>query len=109
MVRIKIIGEKMKYFTNKNKELFGFGLDGSQDHLITEDMSPISIEEIHKINQDKEDKFRQTLEYKLIEAKLYLSSTDHKEFPRYKPKEGENLSEIFAKRDEYVAFIRENK
>ena len=34
----------MKYFINKNKEIFGFELDGSQDHLITPDMVEISLE-----------------------------------------------------------------
>ena len=34
----------MKYYVNKNKEIFGFELDGSQDNLITEDMKEISLD-----------------------------------------------------------------
>lgn len=34
----------MKYYKNKNKDVFGFELDGSQDHLITEDMIEFNIE-----------------------------------------------------------------
>lgn len=68
----------MKHYINKNKEIFGFELDGSQDHLITGDMIEISLEEIENINQSKEDEHKQTLEYKISEAKTYLLSTDYK-------------------------------
>ena len=66
----------MKYYINKNKEIFGFELDGSQDHLITEDMKEILIEEIQAINKAKEDEYKNTIEYKIQEAKAYLISTD---------------------------------
>ena len=66
----------MKYYTNKNKEIFGFELDGSQDHLITKDMKEITIEEIQAINQAKEDEVKQSLEYKINEASQYLKDTD---------------------------------
>lgn len=39
----------------------------------------------------------------------YLDRTDHKFYNRYKPKEGEDLDEIEALRDERRAFIRENE
>ena len=41
----------MKHYINKNKEIFGFELDGSQDHLITSDMVEISLEEIAELNK----------------------------------------------------------
>ena len=66
----------MKYYINKNKEIFGFELDGSQNHLITEDMKEILIEEIQAINKAKEDEYKQSIEYKIQEAKAYLIGTD---------------------------------
>lgn len=57
----------MKYFIDKRKEIFGFDIDGSQDNLITDDMVQISIEEINKINQEKEDIYKQSLDYSLNE------------------------------------------
>ena len=65
----------MKYFKNTNNEIFGFELDGSQDHLITDDMTPITLEEIQAINQAKEDGLKATPEYKLQEATQYLKDT----------------------------------
>ena len=66
----------MKYYINTNKEIFGFELDGSQDHLITKDMKEISVEEIQAINKAKEDEYKNSIEYKISEAKAYLISTD---------------------------------
>ena len=66
----------MKYFINKNKEIFGFELDGSQDHLITPDMVEISLEEIEAINKAKEDEYKNSVEYKIQEANQYLKDTD---------------------------------
>ena len=66
----------MKHYINKNKEIFGFESDGSQDHLITKDMVEISIKEIQAINQAKEDEVKQSLEYKINEASQYLKDTD---------------------------------
>ena len=96
----------MRYYINKNKEIFGYELDGSQDHLITEDMVEISLEEIEAINKAKEDEFLNSIEYKINEAKEYLVSTDHKFYNGYKPKEGEDLVEIERLRDEAREFIR---
>lgn len=66
----------MKHYINTNKEIFGFELDGSQDFLITKDMTPIAVEEIQAINKAKEDKYKTTLEYKINEANQYLKDTD---------------------------------
>lgn len=53
----------MKHYINKNKEIFGFELDGSQDHLITPDMKPISLEDIEAMNKAKEEEYKKTPEY----------------------------------------------
>lgn len=66
----------MKHYINKNKEIFGFELDGSQDHLITRDMTPITVEVIQAIHTDNEEKYKQTTEYKIREANTYLRETD---------------------------------
>ena len=99
----------MKHYINKNKEIFGFELDGSQYHLITEDMVEISLEEIKAINKAKEDEFKNSIEYKINESKQYLNKTDHKFYNGYKPKEGEDLVEIERLRDEARDFIRANE
>ena len=98
----------MKHYINKNKEIFGFELDGSQDHLITEDMVEISLEEIQAINQAKEDEYRETVEYKIAEAQSYLNSTDW--YYARKAETGEEVPvEIVVKRVEAREFIRNNK
>lgn len=43
------------------------------------------------------------------EALNYLAKTDHKDLPRYKPKDDEDMEEVYAKRDEAREFIRLNK
>lgn len=98
----------MKYYININKEIFGFELDGSQDELITKDMTPITLEEIQAINKAKEDEYKETIEYKINEAKSYLNKTDHKFYIGYKPKADEDLIEIERLRDEAREFIRAN-
>ena len=65
----------MKYYINKQQEIFAYELDGSQDHLI-DDKEPITIEEVQAINKAKEDAYKATIEYKIAEAKAYLAFTD---------------------------------
>lgn len=103
----------MKYYINKNKEIFGFNLDGSQDFLITEDMKPISLEEIEVINQTKEDQFKQSLEYKINEANQYLKDTDWVNAYKLRHDLGlevipEDSSKwvIINKREEYILFLK---
>ena len=52
---------------------------------------------------------KQELQIKTNEAKQYLTSTDHKFYNGYKPKEGEDLVEIEILRDEAREFIRANE
>lgn len=103
----------MKHYINKNKEIFGFELDGSQDHLITEDMTPIELEEIQAINQAKEDEVKQSLEYRINEASQYLKDTDW--VNDYKTRHDLGLEIIpedsskwlvIAKREEYKVFLK---
>lgn len=39
----------MRFYKNSSNELFLFEVDGSQDHLITEEMQEISIHEFNRI------------------------------------------------------------
>ena len=103
----------MKYYINKNKEIFGFELDCSQDHLITDDMVEISLEEIEAINKAKEDEYRNSIEYKINEASQYLKDTDW--VNDYKTRHDLGLEIIpedsskwliIAKREEYKTFLK---
>lgn len=99
----------MKYFIDNNKEIFGFELDGSQDHLIAEDMVKISLEEIKAINKAKEDEYKATQEYKVQEAKSYLLSTDSKMTVDYFATLSKEIQdELILKRSEAREFIRAN-
>lgn len=100
----------MKHYINKNKEIFGFELDGSQDHLITEDMIEISLEEIEAINKAKEDEYKNSIEFKINEAKQFLAKSDKKVLPDYAFKEGDNSLEWYIEeRSKARAFIRVNE
>lgn len=103
----------MKHYINKNKEIFGFASDGSQDYLITEDMIEITLEEIEAINKAKEDQFKQSLEYKINEANQYLKDTDWVNDYRLRHDLGlevipEDSSKwiIINKREEYIVFLK---
>jgi hypothetical protein len=41
----------MKFYKNLQDEVFALEVDGSQDHMITEDMQEISIHEVNRINK----------------------------------------------------------
>lgn len=103
----------MNYYKNKNKEIFGFELDGSQDHLITDDMSPITLDEIKAINKAKENEYKQTVEYKIAEANAYLKDTDW--VNDYKTRHDLGLDiipedstkwAVIEKREEYKVFLK---
>lgn len=65
----------MKHYINKNKEIFGFELDDSQDHLITSDMIEISLEEIAELNKPTEAQLQEQVN---AEARAKLGSLDWK-------------------------------
>lgn len=103
----------MKYYINKNGELFAFEKDGSQDFLITEDMKQISLEEIEAINQTKEEEFKQSLEYKINEANQYLKDTGWVNDYKLRHDLGlevipEDSSKwlVINKREEYIVFLK---
>ena len=54
----------------------------------------------------EEELAQQVINAKMQEAKQYLQATDHKFYNGYKPKEGEDLVAIEAKRDEAREYIR---
>ena len=95
----------MKYYINKQQEIFAFEEDGSQDFLIKKDMKPISKEEIQAINKAKEDEYKDSIEYKINEAKKYLIDTDYKMTIDY----DKDVAEVKIKRAEAREFIRANQ
>ena len=100
----------MKHYINKNKEIYGFELDGSQDHLITNDMVEINLEEIEAINKAKEDEYKNSIEFKVDEAKQFLDKSDKKVMPYYEFEDGDNSLEWYIEeRSKARQFIRENK
>ena len=48
------LGENMKVYKNQNGDTFAYEADGSQDHLISADLIPISEEEEKYLNDIKE-------------------------------------------------------
>lgn len=56
----------------------------------------------------EEELVKQEINTKVQEAKQYLQSTDHKFYLGYKPKDGEDLVAIEARRDEAREYIRAN-
>lgn len=106
----------MKHYINKNKEIFGFELDGSQDHLITKDMVEICLEEIEAINKVKEEDYKNSVEFKVTEAGQYLKDTDWVNSYKIRHDLGlelipEDSSKwvVINKRVEYIAFLKDNK
>ena len=103
----------MKHYINNNKEIYGFELDGSQDHLVTSDMSPVTLEEIQAINQAREVEVKQSLEYKINKANQYLKDTDWVNSYKIRHDLGleiipEDSSKwlVIVKREEYKLFLK---
>lgn len=98
----------MKYYINKNKEIFG--IDKGQEELIKADWVEITLEEINAINKAKEEEYKQSIEYKIKEAKSYLSSTDYKMTVDYfATLTQDEQDELIKLRSESRKFIRENE
>ena len=94
----------MKHY-KVNNEIRAIGQ--GQEFLVQADWIELSDEELHTLlNPPKTEE--QILAEKIAEAKAYLAETDYKDLPRYKPKEGEDIEAIYAKRDELREFIRAN-
>ena len=96
----------MKHYIDKNKEIFAFELDGSQDHLITKDMVEISLEEIQALNTAKEEEYKNSVEFKINEAKQYLADTAWYVERLNDPSSGKAIPEdVLSKRAEARALI----
>jgi len=52
--------------------------------------------------------YDEELMQKINDALLYLVKTDHKDLPRYKAKDGEDLEAIYINRDDAREFVRRN-
>lgn len=105
MERTKIKGETMNYFKNNNNELFAYD-DEQVKQGYGKDMIGISFEEVQDIQKAKEDEYKNSLEYKLSEAKTYLSSTDFKMtvdyFATFTPEKQEELTRLRAEAREFI-------
>lgn len=90
-----------------NETMFVPKADGNREYeLIKQWLSEGNIPEPEFT---EEELAQQELNKQLTVAKEYLSRTDHKFYNGYKPKDGEDLVDIAAKRDEYREFIRANE
>jgi hypothetical protein len=64
----------MKYYINKNKEIFAFNQEQIEQGYNAE-LTAITLEEVIAINKAKEEEYANTLEYKINKAKQYLQET----------------------------------
>ena len=55
-----------------------------------------------------DDEIKVQIKAQVTKYKNYLSSTDHKTFSDYKPKDGEDIQSILTERDKAREFIRAN-
>lgn len=75
------MNNKDKYYINKDKKLFGFNNDGSQDFLITNDMKPITIEEIEEMRKATLEEIE---EARIISINNKVEEIITKPYPFYK-------------------------
>ena len=100
---VKIQGQG--YLLNEN--MYVPKVDGNSEYELIKQW--ISKGNIPEPEFTQEELAQQELNKQLEVAKDYLSKTDHKFYNGYKPKDGEDLVDIEAKRDEYREFIRTNE
>ena len=67
----------MKYYINSENEMFGFELDGSQDHLITKDLIEITLEDVIKRNEETNKIAFNELSYQEKRALEYPNFRDY--------------------------------
>lgn len=65
----------MRHYKDNNNNFFGFEDNIEVDSSI---YTEISIDHIQEFNKNKEDEYKKSVEYKIDEAKKYLSDTDYK-------------------------------
>ena len=98
----------MKHYINTNKELFG--IEQGQEFLVQSDLVEVSLEEIEAINKAKEDEYKNSIEYKINEAKQYLLSTDYKmTIDYFATMSAEQQEEVTRLRSEARELVRENE
>lgn len=97
----------MKHYINTNKELFG--IEQGQEFLVQSDWVEVSLEEIEAMNKAKEDEYKNSIEYKINEAKQYLLSTDYKmTIDYFATMSSEQQEEVTRLRSEAREFVRAN-
>lgn len=67
----------MKLFKDQKNNLYGFELDGSQDHLVTDDMTPITEQEADEIRADKQRAAFDALSYAEKRQAEYPPASDY--------------------------------
>ena len=82
MVRIKIIGDIMKhYINNTTKEVFAYDSDGSQDHLISDELVPINDADLDTLRAEEAQAIQDALTYaEKRKAKYDLLNQDELRF-----------------------------
>lgn len=99
----------MKHYIDKDNNIYAYEEDGSQDYLIG-DKTFITLEEVIALQKENENKIMATVEYKVNEAKAYLSSTDYKMTVDYfSTLDKEIQDELIRLRAEAREFIRNNE
>ena len=87
----------MKYYKNKKEELF---FEPSEAVIKKHELTKITKKEFDKILEIQNTLSEEDLKSQRISELLaYLSRTDHKDLPSYKPKPDEDLKLILAERD----------
>lgn len=66
----------MKLFKSTTNEVFAYELDGSQDHLISEELTPITSEEASIIIKENEVSELNSLSYTEKRARAYPNIAD---------------------------------
>jgi hypothetical protein len=95
----------MKYY-KKNNQVFAFEADGSQDHLITNDMVQMSSEEIAAHRQPTAEQIAQA---RIFELRQLLRDTDYVALPDYDKDKPEILTQRQAWRVELRGLLDEGE
>lgn len=95
----------MTYYKDSQNNVYAY--DKSQIDLVV-DKTPMTVEEVEAHINPVQTELELTAQ-KVQEVIAFLIATNHKDFPRYIPKEGEDMEALYTKREEALLFIRENK
>lgn len=95
----------MKYYKDNQNIVFAY--DETQMELVG-DKTSMSDEEV-ELHINPVPTKQELTDQKVVEAKQYLDSTDHKMYIDYEPKVGEDLDAIKVERKTAREFIRANQ